>query len=457
MAEWSKPLIQLLIYLERYNIINMKKHLLYLLLFAATLSACQKDKTEPVLGNVDERLSGILADYQAQLTSAQYGWKGYLLTDNQTPATFLFTFNDKNRTTMAADYSRTAAESSYRLKALQRPMLLFDSYSILHLIADPSPSVIGGEVANGYHSDFEFAFLSASADTIKLEGTFNKSKLILIRSKSAAESAAVFTSVDDISTAASKLRTYFKRATIGGIDCEVKLDGAAQILSFSYLDGANLKTVSSNFYVSGTNLALYTPLTIGNATVTQLTGITYDAAASAIKATVNGAAIQIKEAITPLKLDPGAALRWYNQMAINFNTCWVSDRAFHANGVDDFCNFRAVPGYQNLWYAAKTVFGGNNDGLITFTGSLAAPYTLSVTPIGITNGIARFTLASSAGTFTGTAPLAVAMNSARTILYGGATAGSSQDWYLIPTSEDGKNYDMVRVSDAQAWISWRPR
>lgn len=435
----------------------MKKNLLYILLLSLAFGSCKKDPTEPLIGNTDGRLSATLAEHQAQLVSAQFGWKGYLLTDNERPATFLFNFNDKNRITMTADYRATLAESSYRLKALQKPTLLFDSYSTLHLLADPTSSVFGGTTAAGYYSDFEFAFLSSSTDTIKLEGTFNKSKLILVRSKSAAESVDIFTSVQNISAVASKLKTYFKRTTVGGIECEVKLDGNAQILSFSYLDGANLKTVSSNFYVSGTTIALYDPLVVGTATITKLDGVSFDAGSGFINASISGAQIQIKEAIAPLKLDVNAAQRWYDQKIINFNDCWVSDRAFHANGVDDFCNFKNVPSFQTLWYAGASVFGGANDGMITFTTGLAAPYTFSITPIVINAGKARFTLAANAGTFTGTTPIALAMSAARNLLYGGATAGSSQDWYLIPTSNDGKKYDMVRVSDAQAWISWRPR
>jgi len=436
----------------------MKKHLLYILLFTLVLGACKKDTTEPVIGNVDDRLSETLTNYQTQLNGAQFGWKGYLLTDNEKPATFLFTFNDKNRTTMSADYRTAPAESSYRLKALQRPTLLFDSYSTLHLLADPTSSVFGGATASGYYSDFEFAFLSSSADTIKLEGTFNKSKLILIRSKSAAESAAIFTALNNVTDAASKIRTYFKRTTIGGIECEVKWDPIAQVLSFSYLESGNLKTVTSNYYVSGPVVALYDPLVIGTTTIKQISDITYDAASFIVNANVNGNPIQIKEAITPLKLDVNAAQRWYNQMFANSNGTWVSDKAFHAGGVDDFCNFKNVAGYQNLWYAGPTVFGGTSEGLIAFvSNALGAPYVLSRNPFGINAGIARFTLGTNAGTFTGTAPIALAMNAARNLLYGGATVGSAQDWYLIPTSDDGKKYDMVRVSDAQAWISWRPR
>lgn len=391
------------------------------------------------------------------MISAEFGWKGYLLTDNKTPATFLFNFTDKNRTIMSADYQPTPSESSYRLKSLQRPTLLFDSYSILHLLSDPTPSVAGGSVGQGYFSDFEYAFLSANADTIKLEGTYNQSKLILIKSKSAAESTNIFTSVTNIGNIASKLKTYFKRTTIGGVECEVKLDGAAQIISFSYLDASNLKTLSSNFYVSGTTIVLYDPLVVGNTTVREVSGVSYDTATGFINGTVNSANIQIKEATAPLKLDATAAQRWYNQMAANFNGCWVSDRAFHANGVDDFCNFRNIAGYQNLWYAGAAVFGGTSEGMITFTGALGAPYTLSRVPFAVNAGIARFTLNSNVGTFTGTTPIAQAMTAARAILYGGAAVGSAQDWYLIPTSNDGRTYDMVRFGDATAWISWRPR
>jgi len=434
----------------------MKNYIIFLAGLMIVFSACKKMEDAPI-DSTDARLTASLMDYQNQLTQAQFGWKGYLLTNSNVPATFLFNFTDKNRTTMAADYAITPNESSYRLKALQRPTLLFDTYSTLHLLADPTPTKFGGTIGAGYYSDFEFAFVSASTDTIKLEGTFNKSKLILVRSKSAEESAAIFTSVQNVSIVASKLKTYFKRTTIGGIECEVRLDGTAQILSFSYLDGANLKTVSSNFYVSGTTIALYDPLVVGTATITKLDGINFDAASGFINASVSGTQIQIKEAIAPLKLDLNAAQRWYDQKAVNFNNCWVSDRAFHANGVDDFCNFRKIPGFQTLWYAGSSVFGGANDGMIAFTTGLVAPYTFSVTPILVNAGKARFTLVASAGTFTGTTPIALAMSAARNLLYGGSTAGSSQDWYLIPTSDDGRRYDMVRVSDAQAWISWRPR
>lgn len=436
----------------------MKKYFIYLILLLGTISACKKNETEPVIGDVDERLSAALADYQKILTNAEFGWKGYLLTKTKIPATFLFNFTNNNRVVTAANYTDGSSESSYRLKALQRPTLMFDTYSILHLIADPTPTVFGGSTGTGYSSDFEYAFLSASADTIKLVGTLNKSQLILVRSKSANESNAVFTDIDNLIDAVSKMKTYFKRSNIGGVECEVRLDPAFQVFSASYLDESNnLKTVSSNFYVSGASVVLYDPVKIKNTTVSELKNLSYNTATGNIDGSIGSSSVQIREATAPLKLDVDAAQRWYTQMALNFNGCWVSDDAFHANGVDDFCNFGNIPGFQNLWYAGPAVFGGTSEGMITFTGSLITPYTLSRVPFTINAGIARFTLATNAGTFTGTSAVAQAMTAARQILYGGATVNSFQDWYLIPTSDNGKAYDMVRFGDATAWISWRPR
>lgn len=419
----------------------MKKHLLYLFFFALALGSCKKDDTDPIIGNVDERLSASLAEYQTQLTGAQFGWKAYLLTDNETPATFLFNFSNENRITMAADYKPTPAESSYRLKALQRPTLLFDSYSTLHLIADPTSSVFGGETAAGFYSDFEFAFLSASADTIRLEGTFNQSKLLLIRSKSAAESAAIFTSVKNISNTLSKLKTYFKRTTIGGIQCEAKLDGNAQLLTFSYLDGSTLKTVKSNYYVDGTTICLYNPLAIGTASIAKLEGLSFDSSTGFLNGNASGAAIQIKEAITPMQYDVAAAKRWFNNPPNGFY--WFSN-GFTVDGIADAYGVTTIPGFNYLIFYSAYNTAYSRLGFIV-NGAYAAygPAPIANFP---TDGTIKFT---SAGSF-GTAPAAIrpiVTNTQNNLLL---TTG----FYVIQTDDKAKAFDLVSVSDARTWISF---
>lgn len=434
--------MRLLIYLEHYKLFKteiMKKYLLYFLLISIAFTACKKDKTEAELGNPDERLNAVLTEYQTQLAGAQFGWKGYLLTDSKVSATFLFNFTDKNRVTMSADYAATAKESSYRLKALQRPTLLFDTYSTLHMIADPNPSIVGGETGDGLYSDFEFAFLSSSADTIKLEGTFNKSKLILVRSKSAADNTTAFTAVDDMTALLSKLRTYFKRTTIGGIEGEVKLDPANRVFGFNYLDGTTLKTASSNYFVSGTSIILYDPLVIGKTSLTTINGVTYDAATGFINASASGGtALQIKEAITPLSYDATAAARFNGTP----DKQWRSLYGFTRDGIQDYLKIRTIPSFNRLvhWIKYNTAYD-----LVGFTFGNTINYGPAITPAVTSDGLIKYTLLG----YLGTVPAAYASMVVNTA----TNFAEPQGFYVIQTSST--TYDLVSVKDARTWINYQ--
>lgn len=437
----------------------MKKIYLYILFMAIAFASCNKFEEAPV-DTTDERLNETLDSYSAILANAPHGWKGYLLTKTEVPVTLYFNFDGKNRVTMAAEWDEELNTSSYLVKALQRPSLLFDTYSSLHELADPTSSVLGGATGLGYSSDFEFAFTDVKSDTIVMEGLLNKSKLLLIKSKSEQETEEIFDAVAKVGAAVGNLKKYFKRTTINGVECEVKFDANSRVISIGYLEGDKMITQKSIFYVSNNEIYLYNDLKVKDEIIRVLKNVRFDASAKAVKADVNGKEIAIADNLKPLRYDPLAARKWHTQMAANFNGCWVSDDAFHANGVDDFCQFGLVPGYQNLWYAGPSVFGGDNEALITFTGALGAPYALganTANPFPIVDGLARFTLRGSTTGFVNTTAVGRAMTAARQILFGGATNGSSQDWYLIQTADDGRRYDMVRVSDAEAWISWRPR
>lgn len=434
----------------------MKKNIYALLLLVGAFASCKKSGYDPKLANPDERLSALAATYMTQLTGAQFGWKAYLHTGGDEVYTFALKFTEDNRVTMSTDINAstiTGATSSYRLKSLQRPTLLFDTYSYLHLLEDPTPEVAGGGAGVGRKSDFEFRFESTSADTMKFEGTFNKSKLTLVRSKSQAETDAAVTQVNQVAAMLNNILTYFKVINYDGVDYEAKVDATNKRFTIKTPTGPQ----TSLYYVRDNIIELLTPFTLGTTKVTTIGTYSYDG--TKFVGTASGKPLTIKGATAPLVFDATAAKKWYDQMFLNFNGCWVSDAAFHVNGVDDFCKFRSVTGYQTLWYGGPAVFGGTSEGLIPYTGAFPAgtPYALNKVPFTINNGIARFILTASGGTYTGTGAMAVAMTSARLILFGGATTNSAQDWYLIPTSTDGKSYDMVRASDALAWISWRPR
>lgn len=439
----------------------MKKYLIYTALALTILSACKKSNTVAPADLPEARVAATLASYSTMLTGSTNGWKAVLYPTGGGVYLFSMKFSTTNRVTMLSDISTTtsttAVESSYKIKQEQAPSLLFDTYNYIHLLADPDPTVMGGNAGQGLNSDFEFYIDNVKGDTINLIGNRLGSKLVLTKAPTAAAYASFTTGTAVVSNQLSQLRTYFKRMTIGGTDCEVRIDLANKILTFSYLDGSgNLIQVTGNFYVDGaTNTIVFiTPVKIGTTTVTSMTNTSADAVNHLFSATINGTVVQMRESITPLKLDLTSPKRWHDQGLLNPNTTWISNTAFHY-GVDDYCNFKNIPGYSSLWYALPPVFGNATyEGIIAFINNgLSTPYAISSSFTTTTPGIGRFTLLGSAGTFTGTAPVALAMTAARTLLYN----GNFQDWYFIQTNAGGTTYDMVRVSDAQCWISWKTR
>src|SRR5690606_20960412 len=148
------------------------------------LSSCQNDDDTLSAGErPDERLKALLTEYKTTLVGAPCGWKAVLYPSGGAAYSFLFVFTENDRVTMYADINATTAsvpmESSYRLKAMQRPTLLFDTYSYIHILADPDPSKSGGITGAGKISDFSFSFDTLTQNSIELVGSFNGSRLVL--------------------------------------------------------------------------------------------------------------------------------------------------------------------------------------------------------------------------------------------------------------------------------------
>lgn len=136
------------------------KYFLSILIGAVLFSACSKKTDDMFDEPADIRLQNALNAYKGQLMQAP-GWKlfvypkGLQSQDIEVGGlTYYVTFPDSNRTVMVSDFTAAMAgtpkESSYRLKAAQRPSLVFDTYSYIHGAADPdeivsfSPSGAGG-------------------------------------------------------------------------------------------------------------------------------------------------------------------------------------------------------------------------------------------------------------------------------------------------------------------------
>lgn len=438
----------------------MKKLLIIFFITTALFSSCKKEDDPVFDKSPDERLQEKLGEYQAQLSGAQNGWKGLLTTNggNGSTHSFYFKFNSENRVMMLSDFDSLSAvtlkESSYRLKALQQPSLLFDTYSYLHVLADPDNTVNGGVRGGGLISDFEFYFDSTSADTIKLIGRLNASRLILVRATQA-EGDAYNTGQLAAGLSLNKILTYFKRLTIGSQLYDVKIDAVNKQFVFSWLDGSgNLQIFSTGYYLVAGAVVFTSPLVNGTQTINGFSNISWDQANETINLTVNNTAATVRGVVVPLKVDIGAPRRWWDQAFNNTNSLgdnfWFSEKGFHVNGVDDAFGIRSLTSGSSiyLFLIYYPEFGPGNDFLGTLF--LNAAGTTFQLPFGgtapepnfTTDGRLVFGYLGDYPPYPSTGPL----GQTRALLY------NSSGYYFVQTSTT--TYDMVSAANGKSWISW---
>lgn len=237
----------------------MKNIFIYIVALIA-VAACQREDDPLLMGRPEERVEQILKDYRQQLVDAPSGWKGYLFPGSGGGYSFYMTFSTEGRVTMLADINADCQvkpfESSFRMEAVQRPSLFFDTYSYLHILSDPDPDTVGGAQGHGLNSDFEFAFESTQGDTIKLKGNQHGSPLLLIKA-TAAESEALRRgdlSVLQKGVVGYKDKnpfTYLQSRDGKRINTSFNLDAKTFSLSFKQADSLNIQTTPFAYTTNG--------------------------------------------------------------------------------------------------------------------------------------------------------------------------------------------------------------
>ncbi len=436
----------------------MKNNYIYILLIVLAFTACKKGglaKYDIEKSFQDPAVT--LEDLKKQIAAGTDGFRmtiepstgkyygGYIGFDGTSNAKYVLDNGTANAT--------TPADTKYSLS-------LRKTNAVLSLGTTTSSFAVLAKTLGGI--DSTYTYQSVKGDTLRFVGDLLGSKLTLIKTSKANATEYLAGKLNQsISNVAAfnNLKYYFKQLTIGSKSYDILINTTAKVVAINYATGSSFKRFYTLFAYTNNGVIFKTPLSDGTNTIAGLDALVIDAAKNTATTVVKGENATITAVNAPVFYETTAAQKWYTQMAVNFNGAWVSDKAFHANGVDDFCNFKAVTNYQNLWYAGSAVFGGTSEGLIAYTGALSTPYCFSKTPFTVNaSGIARFTLLSSSGTFTGTTASALAWTAARNIMYGGAVVNTSyQDWYLVQSTPDGLNYDMVKYGDASVWINWRPR
>ena len=443
------------------------KKVLIVMLVAIGLYSCNKDDDTVFDQSPDERLNKKLEEYQAALSGAVNGWKGIIITDSTVAGAyegvyhFFFRFDNSNRVKMYSDWDSTSAvtvkESSYRLKALQQPSLLFDTYSYIHVLADPDPNVNGGDpnTNTGLYSDFEFYFDSATTDSITLIGRFNGSKMILVRAtKQEADAydnkqlgnAFVFNNIN-------RYLNYFKRITVGGVVYEIKVNVDTRIITLSWLNSNGvLQTFSTPYYYSLTGINFASPLVNGNQTISGFTNITWSLPTLTLGFSVNGNATTVVGSGQPIKVDLNAPRRWW-LFAADQDNYWVSINGFHVNGVDNAYRIDTITSGSNRCVALIYWPNYNPSGppydlfgplFVMPAGGLTLEYGTAPSnpPTFTADGRAVFVQLGNLGPYPTTGAAALS----RAQLY------NANGYYFVQTSPT--SYDMVSALNGTTWITW---
>jgi Domain of unknown function (DUF4302) len=440
------------------------------LLFALLgMAGCQKKIADTIDGQTpDQRLAAAMTAYQKQLTQAPNGWILIEATTGQAinqgantsgPAAafaYYMQFNDSNQVTMFSDFDTTtliAKTSSYRLKATQRPSLIFDTYSYIHLPCDPNPAVSKSPFGPGlgWGTDFEFSFAdntspTALGDTINLVGNLNSARAIMIKATKA-QHDAYFNGTFAKDFVFAKIQNYFKNVTFGLKTFQFTPGIGNRIVDVSYLSGGTAHSVSTPFYQVADGIGFTTPITGNGPPLTGLTNIVWDPNTSTASVKVNGTAGTLAGAIAPLQYDPNGPFNWYFN-ALNIGGLYFSNNGFHVDGVDnafrlDTLSFNGIA-YSSYIYFPGFFNGGQVDLFApVFGGNTLADYSNGTQPVedGTGDGIVFFNL------FTNGLPTPDAVTASNNL------ESDPNGFYMI-LKEDGTTYDQVITSDAKSWISW---
>lgn len=179
------------------------KKIIYSLLIIMAVASCADQNSLIYEQKPDERVQAVLDNYNKIIKSGTNGWFLALETGAKGGVNHWVNFTGENTCEMLSDaetissskFPNSATEvspSSWRLKSVETPILIFDTYNYIHMLADPTSSISGASSnGTGLVTDFEFVLgnYDEDAKVLQLKGRFNKSAAKMIAVNAAQEEA----------------------------------------------------------------------------------------------------------------------------------------------------------------------------------------------------------------------------------------------------------------------------
>ena len=262
----------------------MKKFSKYLLFICSLcfIPACEKEIVSGLDDSVDARINTLIDSvYVKALKSAEYGWMASIGT-SEGYYRFWMEFRDNNVVVMQTDnamyenqYKGVPEESTCTFKALQRPTLIFDTYSYLSLINDPNPSISGASDYRGLGTDFEFEVEKYENGVFYMTGRFNKVKAVFKKaSEKEKEGVEAGLMMELPRQVANDMANLYIKANSGEAEVVMKVVGDRQLYTFRYDWGTDTGEEKAGYYnveVDGSqNLFFPEELQMGSISITGL-------------------------------------------------------------------------------------------------------------------------------------------------------------------------------------------
>ncbi|AFD08077.1 DUF4302 domain-containing protein [Solitalea canadensis] len=418
----------------------MKKLALLSIAALFAISACKKD--DHIFDkSPDERVNESLKGYKQKLTESAHGWKAFLFPKEGGGYTFMMKFNAEGNVSMTMDFSDASLynpeESTYRLRALEAPALVFDTYSpYIHLLSNPD----NFESPSAYETDFEFIFKESKGDTIKLIGVHYKNELLLVKANQ--EDDNKLKKTHEVFGNMNGITTYFKDLDVDGQKYQITYSTTLpRNINFSYIENSQVKTFSTGYYFNENGLQLVEPFNTGKSAIAGLNFTEFDPTTQIVSLITNsGKAGTIKGGTAPLQYDLNTAKEFYNNPSNG--SYWISTGGFTIDGVADAYNVQSIPGFNFLLFWPKYNPAYSRLGYIVNGGW--ASYGPAPIAKFTEDGLISFTSAGSFGTPPATIKPIVDKVTAKWI--------DPSGYYVIKTGN--KTYDLVSAKDARTWISF---
>jgi hypothetical protein len=226
----------------------MKKLNIYIISFILlAFAACDNDFESEFDLSPDERANEAVKEFKEALTaSSEYGWLThyYPNPDKLGSVTYMLKFEETGTVNVNWDYYDFPDEAEYSVKMLEKPLLIFDTYSKFSRMTDPEI----GKAGKGFGGELEFGFIrkSADGDTLYLAERVNEDPMVLV--KATAETSTQLREYAKYTEHLERLNEkvvvpFYFNLSVEGWDTKVNMvfSGDKIIAFLNYVDGGETK------------------------------------------------------------------------------------------------------------------------------------------------------------------------------------------------------------------------